>query len=138
MLSSSQHYHRCMRSHIERFFERYGAALSSDDVHGIVSCFDPPTVVIDDATTTLMIDRAQLEAHFTGMAERYRARGAFTAVATVRGVEQLASALWLADVQWDSLDATGAPAPVNAETYRYLLRAIQPDAPLIVAAVVTG
>lgn len=127
-----------MRSHIEKFFERYGAALSSDDVHGIVSCFDPPTVVIDDANTTLMIDRAQLGAHFTGMAERYRARDAFTAVATVRGIEQLASALWLVDVRWDSLDATGKPAPVAPETYRYLLRAIHPDEPLIVAAVVTG
>jgi len=127
-----------MRSRIEKFFERYGAALSSDDVHGIVSCFDPPTVVIDDATTSLMIDRAQLEAHFTGMAERYRARGAFTAVATVRGVEQLASALWLADVQWDSLNEAGEPAVISAETYRYFVRAIQPDVPLIVAAVVTG
>jgi hypothetical protein len=127
-----------MRSHIEKFFARYGAALSSDDVQGIVSCFDPPTVVIDDATTTLMIDRAQLEAHFTGMANRYRARGAFTAVATVRGVEQLASALWLVDVRWDSLDEAGEPAAISAETYRYLVRAIQPDEPLIVAAVVTG
>jgi hypothetical protein len=127
-----------VRSHIEKFFERYGAALSSDDVHGIVSCFDPPTVVIDDANTTLMIDRAQLEAHFTGMAKRYRARDAFTAIATVRGIEQLASALWLVDVRWDSLDATGAPALVAPETYRYLLRAIHPDEPLIVAAVVTG
>jgi hypothetical protein len=123
---------------IEKFFARYGAALSSDDMQGIVSCFDPPTVVIDDAATTLMIDRAQVEAHFTGMAERYRARGAFTAVATVHGVEQLASALWLVDVRWDSLDVTGAPADVSAETYRYLVRAIQPDEPLIVAAVVTG
>jgi hypothetical protein len=124
-----------MRSHIEK--SRYGAALSSDDVPGIVSCFDPPTVVIDDAAT-LMIDRAQLEAHFTGMAKRYRARGAFPAVATVQGVEQLASALWLVDVRWDSLDEAGEPATISAETYRYLVRAIQPDEPLIVAAVVTG
>ncbi len=127
-----------MRPDIEKFFARYGAALSSDDVPGIVSCFDPPTVVIDDAATTLMIDCAQVEAHFTGMAERYRAGGAFSAVATVRGVEQLASAIWLVDVRWDSFDEAGAPAPISVETYRYLVRAVQPDEPLIVAAVVTG
>lgn len=127
-----------MRPDIEKFFARYGAALSSDDVPGIVSCFDPPTVVIDDAATTLMIDHAHVEAYFTGMAERYRARGAFSAAATVRGVEQLAPALWLVDVRWDSFDETGAPAPVSVETYRYLVRAVQPDEPLIVAAVVTG
>ncbi|MGH2827842.1 MAG: hypothetical protein ACRDKF_12840 [Actinomycetota bacterium] len=78
-----------------------------------------------------------LEAYFTGMAERYRARGAFSAAATVRGVEQLASAVWLVDVRWDSFDATGSPAPVSVETYRYLVRSVQPDEPLIVAAVVT-
>jgi hypothetical protein len=127
-----------MRPDIEKFFARYGAALSSDDLQDIVSCFDPPTVVIDDAATTLMIDRAQVEAYFTGMAERYRAHGAYTAVPTVRGIEQLASAIWLVDVRWDSLDVNGAPATISPETNRYLVRAIQPDEPLIVAAVVTG
>lgn len=68
-----------MRPDIEKFFARYGAALSSDDVSGIVSCFDPPTVVVDDAATTLMIDHAHVEEYFTGMAERYRARGALSA-----------------------------------------------------------
>lgn len=127
-----------MRPDIEKFFSRYGAALSSDDVPGIVSCFDPPTVIIDNAATTLMIDHAQVEEYFTGMAERYRARGASSAVPTVRGMEQLAPALWLVDVRWDSFDGTGAPAPASVETYRYLVRAVQPDEPLIVAAVVTG
>jgi hypothetical protein len=127
-----------VRPDIEKFLARYGAALSSDDVPAIVSCFDPPTVVVDDATTTLLIDHAQLRDHFTGMAERYRARGAFSATATVRGVEQLAPALWLVDVGWDSFDETGAPAPIDVETYRYLLRAVQSDEPLIVAVVVTG
>ena len=127
-----------MRADIEKFFARYGAALSSDDVPGIVSCFDPPTVVVEDAATTLMRDHAHVEEYFTGMAERYRARGAFTATATVLGVEQLAPALWLVDVRWDSFDETGAPAPIEVETYKYLLRAAEPDEPLIVAAVVTG
>jgi hypothetical protein len=107
-------------------------------VPGIVSCFDPPIVVVDDAATTLLVDHAHLKDHFTGMAERYRARGAFTATAAVRGVEQLAPALWLVDVGWDSFDEAGAPAPVEVETYRYLLRAVQPDEPLIVAVVVTA
>ena len=80
---------------------------------------------------------ASADQPFTGMAERYRARGAFNATARVREVEQLTPALWLVDVAWDSFDETGAPAPVDVETYRYLLRAVQPDEPLIVAAVVT-
>lgn len=82
--------------------------------------------------------RRRLRKPFTGIAERYRARGAFSATAIVRGVERLAPALWLVDVRWDSLDETGAPAPVSVETYRYLVRAAQPDEPRIVAAVVTG
>src|SRR5918996_2007964 len=86
----------------------------------------------------LMIDHAHVEAYLTGMAERYRARGAFSTAATVRGVEQLAPALWLVDVRWDSFDETGEPTSVSVETYRYLVRAVQPDEPLIVAAVVTG
>jgi hypothetical protein len=127
-----------VRPDIDKFFARYSAALSSDDVPGIVSCFDPPTVVVDDAATTLLIDHTHVRDHFTGMAERYRARGAFSATATVREIEQLAPALWLVDVGWDSFDETGAPAPVAVETYRYLLRAVQRDEPRIVAAVVTG
>jgi hypothetical protein len=39
-----------VRPDIERF-SRDDAARSSDDVPGIVSCFDPPTVIVDDAAT---------------------------------------------------------------------------------------
>jgi hypothetical protein len=127
-----------MRLDIEKFFARYGAALSSGDLPGIVSCFDPPTVIVDETTTTLMIDRMQLSDYFTGIEERYRARGAFSASATIHSVEQLASALWLVDVSWDSLDESGEPAPVGVETYKYLLRTVRTEEPLIVAAVVTG
>jgi hypothetical protein len=126
-----------MRPDIAKFFARYGAALSSGDLPGIVSCFDPPTVIVDEAATTLMIDHRQLHDYFMGIEERYRALGAFTASAKVRDIEQLASALWLVDVCWDSFDESGAPAPVNVETYKYLLRAVQPEELLIVAAVLT-
>jgi hypothetical protein len=122
---------------IERFFARYAGAISADDVPAIVSCFDPPTVVVDDAATELLIDHARLAEHFTGMAERYRARGAFSATATVRGVEQLTAALCLADVCWDAFDDAGAAAPVEVETYHYLLRTVDPAEPRIVAVIVT-
>ena len=126
-----------MRPAIDKLFARYGTALSAGDLLGIGSCFDPPSVVIADDATALMVDMAQVKEFFTGMAERYRARGAFTATPTIRRVEQLTPALWLADVRWDSFDETGAPAPVGVETYRYLMRATDPDEPLIVAAIVT-
>jgi hypothetical protein len=105
---------------------------------GIVSCFDPPTVIVDEAATTLMIDHKQLEDYFIGIDERYRARGLFNAAATVREVEELTAALWLVDVRWDSFDESGAPTPASVETYKYLLRTVRPEEPLIVAAVVTG
>ncbi len=126
-----------MRPAIERFFARYGTALSAGDLPSIESCFDPPSVVIADDETALMVDRTQVKEYFTGMAERYRARGAFTATPTIHSVEQLTPALWLADVRWNSFDETGAPAPVGVEAYRYLMRAADPDEPLIVAAIVT-
>jgi hypothetical protein len=126
-----------MRPAIDELFARYGTALSAGDLLGIGSCFDPPSVVIADDATVLMIDQAQVKEFFTGMAERYRARGAFTTTPTIRRVEQLTPALWLADVRWDSFDETGAPAPVGVETYRYLMRATHPHEPLIVAAIVT-
>lgn len=126
-----------MRPAINKLFARYGTALSAGDLPSIGSCFDPPSVVIADDATALMVDRAQVKEYFTGMAERYRARGAFTATPTIHRVEQLTPALWLADVRWDSFDETGAPAPVGVETYRYLMRAADPDEPLIVAAIVT-
>jgi hypothetical protein len=126
-----------MRPALDKLFARYGTALSADDLPAIVSCFDPPVVVIADDGTTLMVDRAQLKEHFTGMAERYRARGAFIGTPTIRSVEQLTHALWLADVRWDSFDESGEPAPVDVETYRYLVRVADPDEPLIVAAIVT-
>ena len=126
-----------MAPEIETFFGRYAAALSSDDVPAIVSCFDPPTFIVDDAATTVMIDRAQLTNHFTGMAERYRARGAFSAAARVHGAEQLAPTVWLVDVSWDSFDENGRPSPVAVERYWYILRTEQSAEPLIVAAIVT-
>jgi hypothetical protein len=126
-----------MRPDIAKFFARYGAALSSGDLPEIVSCFDPPTVIVDEATTTLMVDRGQLSDYFTGIEKRYRARGAFTASATIRDIEQLASALWLVDVSWASFDESGEPAPVSVETYKYVLRTAGAEEPLIVAAVVT-
>ncbi len=126
-----------MRRNFEKFFARYGAALSSGDLPGIVSCFDPPTVIIDETATTLMVDRRQLSDYFTGIEKRYRARGAFSASATIHGVEKLASALWLVDVSWASFDESGEPAPVGVESYKYLLRAMRAKEPLIVAAVVT-
>lgn len=125
-----------MRPAINKLFARYGTALSADDVPSIVACFDPPSVVISDDATTLLVDRAQVSEYFTGMAERYRARGAFTATPTIHRVEQLTPALYIADVHWDSFDETGAPAPVSVETYRYLIRAGAPDDPMIVAAIV--
>jgi hypothetical protein len=126
-----------MRLDIEKFFSRYGAALSSGDLPGIVSCFDPPTVIVDETTTTLMIDRVQLSDYFTGIEERYRSHGAFSASATIHSVEQLASALRLVDVSWASFDESGEPAPVAVETYKYVLRTVRTE-PLIVAAGVTG
>jgi hypothetical protein len=126
-----------MRPDIAKFFARYGAALSSGDLPEIVSCFDPPTVIVDETTTTLMVDHRQLNEYFTGIEKRYRARGAFTASATIRDIEQLASALWLVDVSWVSFDESGEPAPVSVETYKYVLRTAGAEEPLIVAAVVT-
>jgi len=79
-----------------------------------------------------------VEGHFTGMAERYRAVGAFTGTATIRGVRQLTPALSLVDVRWDSFDEAGAPASVAVETYQYLVRAARPERPLIVAVIVTS
>jgi hypothetical protein len=127
-----------MRPGIEKFFARYGVALSSGDLPEIVSCFDPPTVIIDEAITTLMSDHRQLSNYFTGIEERYRARGGFTASATIRDVEQLASALWLVDVSWASFDESGEPARVSVGPYKYVLRTVGAEEPLIVAAVVTG
>jgi hypothetical protein len=118
-----------MRPAFDRFFARYGTALSAGDVPSICCCFDAPSVVIADGATALMIDRTQVKESFTGMAERCRARGAFTATPTIHRVEQLTPALWLADVRWDSFDETGAPAPVGVEAYRYLMRAADPDEP---------
>lgn len=121
----------------EAFFARYGEALNSGDLAGVISCFDPPSSIIDDDSTTLMVDRTALENYFAGIDERYRAQGAFSATATVERVERLTPALWLVDLRWDSFDETGAPAAIAAETYKYLLRVEHPDHPLIVTAIVT-
>ena len=87
-----------MRPAIDKLVARYETALSAGDLPGIGSCFDPPSAVIADDATELMVDRAQVKEYFTGMAERYRARGAFTATPTIRRVEQLTPALWLTSV----------------------------------------
>jgi hypothetical protein len=112
--------------------------MSTDDLPSIVSCFDPPVTVIADESTVVLGDRAKVEEHFVGMADRYRAQGAFTAVPTIRRVEQFTAALCLVDVRWDSLDREGEPASVDVETCQYVVRASEPDQPLIVAAIVTS
>jgi hypothetical protein len=123
---------------IDALFARYATALSADDLASIASCFDPPVAVVADESTVVMVDRAHVKEYFVGMADRYRAQGAFIAVPMIHRVEQLTSALWLVDIRWDSLDRDGAPTSVAVETCQYLLRASEPDQPLIVAAIVTS
>jgi hypothetical protein len=137
-LSGGRRSVRPVKDSIETFFARYGAAISSDDVTGIAACYDPPSLLITDTVSTLLGDSAQVAAYFTGMAQRYRARGAFDARISIRAVEQLSAALFLVDVRWDSVDEAGAPAPVEVETYLYLVRVAESDELLIVSVIVTS
>jgi hypothetical protein len=125
------------RQGFEKFFDQYGRALSAGDLETIVECFAPPSIIVDDSSTTLMVDRKELLQYFNGIEDRYQAAGAFSATASVGAVEQLSPTLWLVDVRWDSFDESGAPALVDVETYKYLLRNREPEAMVIVAALVT-
>ena len=128
---------RVSRQGFERFFDHYGRALSAGDLETIVGCFAPPSIIVDDSRTTLMVNRKELLQYFNGIEERYQALGAFTATTSVGAIEQLSPTLWLVDVRWDSFDESGAPASVDVETNKYLLRHREPEEMLIVAALVT-
>lgn len=93
---------RVSKQGIERFFHQYGRALSAGDLETIVGYFAPPSIIVDDSSTTLIVDRKELLQYFNGIEERYQALGAFTATASVGAIEQLSPTLWLVDVRWDS------------------------------------
>jgi hypothetical protein len=79
----------------------------------------PGLVLAPDAVLAVG-DRADVEAAFRGVAERYRASGLVAAEPAIEAFEPLGEATASAAVVWNTREADGRPGP--HERFHYLLR----------------
>jgi ketosteroid isomerase-like protein len=105
---------------VASFLDRYAEALAGGDLPGVAACYALPALVVGDAATIPVSERAQVDAAFSGAADAYRAQGLVGLRPEVRAVEPLTGALTLVDVRWAYLDEAGRER--RHTSYRYLLR----------------
>jgi|GEM_PF-1115985 len=117
------------------FFDRYGTALTANDLATVASCYAMPGMVVADESTFSFTSPAAVEAAFAGAAETYHEKGLVAARAELRDVQWLTHALALVAVQWEYLDSDGGAVP--GESYRYLMRMVD-GRPLICVVIPTG
>jgi hypothetical protein len=117
------------------FFDRYGTALTANDLPAVASCYAMPGMVVSDDATFSFATPAAVEAAFSGAAEAYHAKGLVAARADVLEVDWLTDGLALVAVRWEYLDAQGGAVP--GESYRYLMRTVG-GKPLICVVIPTG
>ena len=102
---------------VARFFERYAAALSGNDLDTLAACYAYPSIVVT-ADDSMVIDTPrQVLAAFK--VER-RADEVVTASARLRSFESPGGSLAWVTLRW-SYTALGG-AEVSSDAYRYLVR----------------
>ncbi|NLE75539.1 MAG: hypothetical protein GX605_02155 [Chloroflexi bacterium] len=106
---------------IRSFLERYGEALGRGDIPAVVDAWDLPALVISDQGGLAVLAASEIEQHFAGAVQWYRARGLFAPRPKEVRVEPLSKRLVSVDVRWASLDAAGAEVAEAAEHSRYIL-----------------
>jgi hypothetical protein len=105
---------------LTEFFDRYGAALTSDDVAAVANCYALPGMVVADSYSFTFASPAAVALSFLGAAPAYRELQIVAAHAQLLDVQRLSPALAMVAVQWEYLDSRGNAVP--GESFHYLLR----------------
>lgn len=111
---------RDVKAVVASFLERYGAALSANDLDGVASCWEVPALVLSDQGSIAVGSEAQIRAFFGAAGEGYRRRGIMATRPASFEVAELAARVLSVDVIWSALDADGNEA--SRERSYYLLR----------------
>lgn len=106
---------------IERFLIAYGDALSAGDGARVASMHELPGLVLSDASSIPLTDRAQLADSVTAAAARFRDAGLSGVRPEYVAIEQLGDELCTADVRWIGVDTEGR-ASRHKEFALYVLR----------------
>lgn len=102
------------------FIDRYGRALSSDDLSAIVACWEVSALVISDEGALAILEAAEIEGFFAGAVQWYRAQGLVATRPEEVPIEPLGERLASVDVTWSAVNAAGEVALTDHP--RYVLR----------------
>jgi ketosteroid isomerase-like protein len=106
---------------IEQFLLAYADALAAGDGERVADMWELPALVMSDAGTRLVTERAEVVAFFGQAAEQYRSSGITTTRPEHLAVEHLGERISSADVRWVGVDPDGRVTPYR-ELSTYLLR----------------
>ena len=116
------------------FFDRYGSALTSEDVAGVANCHALPGMVVADTYSFTFASPAAVALSFLGAAPTYRDQHIVAAHAQILNVHWISDILSMVSVEWEYLDSTGNSVPGGR--YRYLIR-VGADGPRITTVIST-
>jgi hypothetical protein len=108
------------RDDVQAFLEAYGRALLTGDVDAVVDSYGRPGLVMAGDAVLAFAERADVEAAFRGVTERYRASGLAGAEPAIEAFTPLGDSVAGVDVVWNTREADGRPGP--HERFHYLVR----------------
>ena len=99
--------------------ERYGAAMSSGNLHVISNTWAIPALVLSDDGALAVTNPSEIEAFFAQGIEYYRSQGLMTTRPELERVEMLNDTIASVDVRWPVYDSSGVEA--SSERSHYIL-----------------
>jgi ketosteroid isomerase-like protein len=118
---------------IQRFFERYGEALSSGDLPAIARCWEMPALFLSDQGARPVSSFAEVEALFATAVEWSHHMGLMSTRPEIERIERLGLRLVSVDLRWPAFDAKGAER--SSERSRHVLSLAADGEPRIRVAI---
>lgn len=108
------------RHEVQQFLDRYATALTGGDVATIVSLWEVPAFVIDDADARAVGANEEIERFFAGAKQLYNDMGITGTRAEIVHLQWPTERIAVVDVRWPYLDPKGRE--VGEENSTYTLR----------------
>jgi len=105
---------------VQDFLDRMAKAITSGDIPAIVSLWQVPALVLDDADVKAVNSNREIERFFAGARQQYNARGIMDTRAEIMNLHWPNERIAIVEVRWPYLDAQGRE--VGEETSTYTLR----------------
>lgn len=104
---------------IVSMLERYGTAVSSGDVPGIVNCWEVPALVLSDEGALAVSEARAIEEFFSQAMGWYQSQGMISTRPELKRADRLSDRLASVDVRWPAFDSSGNE--VFSEVSHYIL-----------------